>query len=74
MKNYEVIIERSQPSCGGKSPKNVTVVNVATEDPAEYVKQQEQAQQVEVSRSPAGEIVVEVTQGLKYVKYSFTED
>lgn len=74
MKNYEVILERSQPTCGGKSPKDVKVLNVATEDPVAYVKAQEKTEQVEVTVNPDGEIVVQVELGARRVKYSFTED
>ena len=72
MKNYEVIVERRQPTCGGKSPKDVKMLNVITEDPAEYVKEQEQVNEVTVTVNPDGEIVVEAA--AKQVRYSFTED
>ena len=74
MKNYELIIERKQPSCGGKDPKEVTVLNVATEDPVAYVKAAEKTEAVTVTENPNGELVVEVCLGQRQIRYSFTED
>lgn len=71
---YEVIVERRQPSCGGKDPKKVTVLNVSTDSPEEYVKAQEHVLDAAVSKNAQGETVIEVSQGAKYVKYTFTED
>ncbi len=74
MKNYEVIMERSQPTCGGQSPKDVKVLNVETDDPVAYVKAQEKTEQVEVTEKPDGEVVIQVELGARRVKYTFTED
>ena len=74
MKNYEVILERSQPTCGGKAPKEVKVMTVSVEDPIQYVKDLEKTEQVDVTVKPDGEIVVNVELGAKRIKYSFSED
>ena len=74
MKHYEVIVERRQPTCGGKSPKDVQMRNVATEDPVQYVREQEQVENVTVTTTPEGEIIVDAALGAKQVRYSFTED
>ena len=38
MKTYELIIEQRQPPCGGKSPVDVKISTVTTDDPLAYVK------------------------------------
>lgn len=74
MKNYELIIERLQPSCGGKDPKEVKLLNVSTDDPVAYVRQQEKNGELEVSQGNAGEVIVHVQAGARNVTYTFTED
>ena len=74
MKDYELIIERRQPSCGGKDPRDVKMMNVSTDDPAEYVRNAEKTRDVTVTEKPDGEIVVEVSLGARQVRYSFTEE
>lgn len=71
---YELIIERKQPPCGGKSPKNVQVRTVTTDDPVAYVRSIEKDGELEVETTPAGEIVVSLSIGAVEVKYTFTED
>ena len=41
MKDYELIIERRQPTCGGQSPVKCEIRNVSTDDPAAYVRKME---------------------------------
>lgn len=74
MKQYELILERRQPSCGGRDPKDVKMMNVATDDPVEYVKQAEKTEQVNIIKNENGEIVIEVQLGARQVRYTFTED
>ena len=74
MKNYELIIERNQPSCGGKDPKNVKIMSVSTDDPVAYVRSLEKNGELEVSTNDNGELVVSLDVGKKQVTYTFTED
>ncbi len=73
MKTYELIIERRQPSCGGKPPKDVQLRTVTTDDPVAYVRSIEKDGQLQVT-SADGEIVISLEIGSKRVKYTFTED
>lgn len=74
MKTYELIIERQQPSCGGKPAKVVEVRSVTTDDPVAYVRSLEKSGELQVTDGSDGEIVVTLDAGLKQVKYSFTEE
>lgn len=74
MKTYELIIERRQPPCGGKPSKVVQVQTVTTDDPVAYVRSLEKEGELQVAKTPDGEIVVSLDAGLKQVKYSFTEE
>ena len=74
MKTYELIVERLQPSCGGKDPKEVKMTTVTTDDPVVYVRQIEQNGELEVTTTESGEIVISLDQGMKHIKYSFTEE
>lgn len=74
MKTYELIIEKKQPTCGGKSPKDVKLLSVTTDDPIAYVRGIEENGELLVSNGPDGEIIVEIHEGAKEIKYTFTED
>ena len=74
MKSYELIIERLQPVCGGKSPKEVKMLNVSTDDPMAYVRAEEPDGELKLETKPSGEIVITLDQGLKHITYTFTED
>ena len=74
MKTYELVIERLQPSCGGKSPKEVKVMTVTTDNPLTYVQALEPAGNLEVETSDAGEIIISLNEGLKHITYTFTEE
>ena len=74
MKNYEVIVERQQPSCGGKSPKDVKVMNVATDDPMAYVRTLEKDGELESSVNANGELVISLELGARRIKYTFSEE
>lgn len=71
---YELIIERKQPPCGGKIPKDVKVCTVTTDDPVAYVRSIEKDGELQVETTPEGEIIVSLEIGAVQVKYSFTED
>lgn len=73
MKNYELIIERLQPPCGGKDNKVVSVQNVATDNPLAYVRSIEKDGDLKVETRSDGEISISLDQGLKHISYTFTE-
>ncbi len=75
MKNYELIIERRQPTCGGQLPTKCEIRTVSTDDPVAYVRRQEPNGELETYTTEAGEFVVELKdpRGLG-VKYIFTEE
>ena len=74
MKTYELVIERLQPSCGGKSPKEVKMMTVTTDNPLVYVQGLEPAGNLQVETSDWGEIVISLNEGLKHITYTFTEE
>lgn len=73
MKSYELIIETRQPPCGGKPPKVYQFLEIETDDPVSYVRQQEAGAALEVSADGAGDTVVEVRDGQRRLTYRFTE-
>lgn len=75
MKNYELIIERRQPPCGGKQTKLYDFQNVETDDPVAYVRAHEQdvSDDMEVDRSKDGVVCIQFTRGIQPVRYEFTE-
>lgn len=77
MKNYELIIERQQPPCGGKQTKLYDFRNVETDDPVSYVREHEpglpEDMELEVDRSQDGVVCVYFTSGIQPVKYEFSE-
>ena len=74
MKNYEVIVERLRPSCGGQDPKEVKMLTAATDDPLAYVRTREPDGELTREVNAAGEIVITLDKGLKHITYTFTED
>lgn len=74
MKTYELVIERLQPSCGGKDPKEVKVLTVTTDNPLSYVEQMEPAGNLQVETRDNGEIIITLDEGMKHITYSFTEE
>ena len=76
--NYELIITRTQPPCGGKDPRTHEFRSVATDDPLAYVKQceGELARDVRMEVADDGHGVTTVTfrSGEQEVSYEFTED
>ena len=75
MKNYELIIERRQPTCGGQAPTKCEILSVSTDDPLAYVRKLEPHGELKTGTTDAGEFVVEHQdpRGMN-VKYIFTED
>ena len=74
MKTYELIIEQRQPPCGGKSPVDVKISTVTTDDPLVYVKNIEKDGELRMETTDQGEIVIRLECGAKSIKYTFTEE
>ena len=75
MKNYELVIERRQPTCGGQSPVKCEIRSVATDDPVAYVRTLEPSGELNTETLENGDICVEHADPRGYnVKYIFTED
>ena len=74
MKTYELIIERLQPSCGGKDPKEVKMLTVTTDNPVAYVEALEKDGRLTVETNGNGETVITVDAGMRHVTYTFTEE
>ena len=74
MKTYELVIERLQPSCGGKDPKEVKMMTVTTDNPVAYVEQMEPAGNLQVETADNGDIVISLDEGMKHITYTFTEE
>lgn len=73
MKEYELVIERLQPSCGGKDPKEVKMMTVSTDNPLTYVQQLEPAGDLVVETGKSGDIVISLNEGMKHITYTFSE-
>ena len=73
MPRYELIIERRQPTCGGKSPTTSEVRMVETGDPMAYVQAQEPNIQLESASEDGVITITGVKNGMPF-KYEFTED
>ena len=73
MKTYELAIETKQPTCGGKSPTKVELMEVELEDPMAFVRAREADLPLLTDRTPDGDLVVRVEQEKHYVTYTFTE-
>ena len=75
MKNYELVIERRQPTCGGQSPVKCEIRSVTTDDPAAYVRKLEPHGDLKISTADNGELCVELQDPRGFnVKYLFTEE
>lgn len=74
MKTYELVISRSQPTCGGKSPWANELLSVQTDDPAAYVRGREPGASLEVDTTKPGTTVVSFLNGRQQVRYEFTEE
>ena len=73
MARYELIIERRQPTCGGRAPTTSEVRIVETGDPTSYVQTQEPGLALETVTENGVTTVSGVKNGL-WFKYEFTED
>ena len=74
MPNYELIIERRQPSCGGKAPTRCEVLSVTTDDPMAFVQEKEPGAQLELLQNEGGVVLIQADSNGMWVKYEFTED
>ena len=76
--NYEVVITRTQPSCGGKSPRTHEIRSVATDDVVAYVRQCEMDLPADLVLTPKddgkGNISIEFKSGAEMITYEFSED
>ena len=73
MARYELIVERKQPTCGGRAPVASEVRYVETADPMAYVQDQEPGLELETV-SENGVITVSGVKNGMWFKYEFTED
>ena len=75
---YEVVITRTQPTCGGKAPMRNEICSVDTDDPVACVRSREkdlpESAELEVERMDDGTIIVSFASGVERVRYEFTED
>ena len=74
MASYELIVEKQQPDCGGKDPRVLEFQSVETADPVEYVRGLHPGMELDVEQKSSGELVVAVGEGVKRIRYCFTED
>lgn len=74
MKNYELVIDERQPTCGGKSPNKIEILRVSTDDPVAYVKAREPNCELEVSTDDDGTIIVKTYHNQLEIRYEFSED
>ena len=73
MKSYELSIETRQPTCGGKSPTNVELLEVSLEDPMAFVRSREADLPIETEQTPDGDLVYRVETEKHQETYTFTE-
>lgn len=73
MARYELIIERRQPTCGGRTPTSSEVRMVEVNDPMAYVQEQEPNLELEKVEEDGVITISGIKNGL-WFKYEFTED
>ena len=73
MARYELIIERRQPTCGGRAPTASEVRMVETVDPMAYVQAQETGLELEKLEENGVVTISGIKNGM-WFKYEFTED
>lgn len=73
MKEYELITENYQPSCGGKPPFLHDFCEIEIDDPVAYVKSKMKNPELTVDRSADGTIVIYAEENGYRTKYIFTE-
>ena len=71
---YELIIGKTQPSCGGKPPKVFEYQDVETEDPAAYVRERFPEAELEIRRISEETVQISFTNGAQQCTYEFTEE
>ena len=75
---YELIITRTQPHCGGKSPLQNEIRSVDVSDILAYIRANEKDMPSDyplvAKDNGRGTIVVEFESGKSHVTYEFTED
>ena len=74
MKTYELIIERTQPPCGGNPPRTHEILNVQTDNLVAFVKNREPDVELEICEKDAYTTVISLTRGAQHVIYEFTLD
>ena len=73
MARYELIVERRQPTCGGRAPTASEVRIIETNDPLSYVQNEEPGLPLE-SATEGGVITISGVKNGLWFKYEFTED
>ena len=73
MKTYELVIEKKQPTCGGRAPTKSEIHTVTTADPVAYVKELEPNGKLEVETTANG-VTVTLRHNDEWIRYEFTED
>ena len=74
---YELVITRTQPHCGGKSPQTHEIRSVDITDPVDFVRRNEQDMPADFPLQAyvkKGIITVEFESGKSHVTYEFTEE
>jgi len=74
MKTYELVIEQTQPTCGGRAPKKCEVRTVTTDDPLAYVLSQEAGSAPVLLQDEGGVLIYRVDRNDYWVRYEFTEE
>ncbi len=73
MPRYELVIEKKQPICGGRTPRACEIRSVVTDDPVEYVKKIADSPITEITNNN-GVILIRCDRGKEWETYEFTED
>ena len=75
---YELVITRTQPPCGGKSPQTHEIRSVDITDFISYVRSNEsdlpRDYPLEATNDGKGTTTIEFKSGASVVTYEFTED
>ena len=75
---YELIVERTQPPCGGKPTKLHDFHSIETDDPMSYVLEHEPDFtpdiEANMEKDSFGTITIAFMKGAQHVKYEFLED
>lgn len=75
MKEYELVIETTQPTCGKKPPVRHEFLEVQVESPLAYVQSLEDGAQTEihVELETEDQILIIAQHPMERVRYEFTE-